>query len=161
MRLSTASCLLAALYSASYVVAEAFEENVATRTLEYPTAVTPATELPVESHPNLEYVRSVPSLLAIPYAISLTTYPLLRLRQNLQVNPNAQLDPGQAPPVTIYTAINPAGAAVVETFTQLFSPVPDQWPSPQPGTIGYGTLHHKKREAESIETGIAGRIKHR
>lgn len=46
--------------------------------------------------------------------------------------------------------------------TQTFAAVPDQWPEPGVGTIGYGTLtktgKNKREEAEPTVAGIAGRI---
>ena len=65
---------------------------------------------------------------------------------------------GQVPPVTIYTIATQLGATGMITqltYTQLFSPVPDQWPGPKSGVIGFGT--DKKKRA--VETGIAGRIR--
>jgi hypothetical protein len=50
------------------------------------------------------------------------------------------------------------GVETIVTYTQLFSAVPDQWPSAKPGTIGYGTLQ-QKRAIEAREIGIAGRIR--
>lgn len=48
------------------------------------------------------------------------------------------------------------------TVTQTFAAVPDQWPTPASGEIGYGTLSktkNNKRDAEpTAAPGIAGRI---
>ena len=54
MKLTTVSCLLVALHSVSFVLAEAIEEPAASSTLEYTTAVTPSTELVGEESPNQE-----------------------------------------------------------------------------------------------------------
>lgn len=45
--------------------------------------------------------------------------------------------------------------------TQTFAKVPDQWPAPASGAIGYGTLTEEKNKREAEPTGgagIAGRI---
>lgn len=87
-----------------------------------------------------------------------------RLRQ-VQQDPNAAAspEPSQAPIATTnWVETSLAGGAVTyvpEAYTQLFSPVPDQWPSPGVGTIGYGTLKQNKRDVEAVQTGIAGRIR--
>lgn len=81
---------------------------------------------------------------------------------NPGVNPNAAtLAPGQVPAVTVYGIASQIGATAAQievTYTQLFSPVPDQWPAAQSGAIGYGTLH-KRDVVEARATGIAGRIR--
>jgi len=82
------------------------------------------------------------------------------------VAPAATLAGGLASPVTIYAINVQVGATAVQsefTYTQLFSPVPDQWPSARAGQIGYGSLQKQKRnvpaQAQAQETGIAGRIR--
>lgn len=82
---------------------------------------------------------------------------LCRLRQNLGANPNVGAHPSQVPPVTVYTYATQVGATAVNkviTYTQLFVNVPDQWPSPKPGSIGMGNLHKREVE-EAVETGKA------
>jgi len=137
MRLGFISCGIAALLSTS-VLADIIPAPTASPSVDdYRAAVTPFPQL-VEDDAHLE------------------------IRQNLQVQPDATQAPGQVPPVTVYTIATQVGATGVETvytYTQLFSPVPDQWPSAKAGTIGFGTLHHKKREAQPVNTGIAGRIR--
>ncbi|KAK3691531.1 hypothetical protein LTR37_018608 [Vermiconidia calcicola] len=136
LRLTTITCLLAALFSASCVLADSIPQ------------ATPSPEL-VEDTRNLEP------------------------RQNLGVVPDATLATGQAGPVTVYDILVVQGqTAVPETFThtQLFVAVPDQWPSPQPGTIGMGSLKQKRNDVPArantptvtqvaVNTGIAGRIR--
>ena len=62
----------------------------------------------------------------------------LRKRQGNVVATNVapQTQPTQMSPVTVYAMYD----NVERTFTQLFVPVLDQWPTPTPGTIGLGTI---------------------
>ena len=55
MKLALISCLLAALYSSSLVLAEAIQDPAASPTIDYISDVTPTTELVREEDaPNLE-----------------------------------------------------------------------------------------------------------
>ncbi|KAF1827058.1 uncharacterized protein K489DRAFT_405807 [Dissoconium aciculare CBS 342.82] len=89
-------------------------------------------------------------------------------RQVTGVNLGLVQNPLQVPPVT--TIFLPTSSGLSATwlpniYTQTFPPVPEQWPSPVAGEIGYGTLTKGKRAAQItppptvLETGIAGRIR--
>lgn len=83
-----------------------------------------------------------------------------RIRQN--VNAGTTLSQAsQAPTITtqwVETMIGASTTWVEVIYTQLFSSVPDQWPSAKSGQIGYGTLKQEKRDLP-LETGVAGRIR--
>lgn len=90
------------------------------------------------------------------------------LRQVTVYNQQATQAATQAPAVTTFMMNKQIGATVTYAaivYTQTFADVPDQLPSPIPGTIGLGNLvkqggdgaKNKKREAQPT-AGIAGRI---
>ncbi|CZT18948.1 uncharacterized protein RCC_04793 [Ramularia collo-cygni] len=87
----------------------------------------------------------------------------LQPRQAKDIVLDATAAPTQAPAVTtIYMQVS-VGTTVTYApivVTQTFAKVPDQWPSPASGAIGYGTLtQNHRREAEpSDAAGIADRI---
>lgn len=63
----------------------------------------------------------------------------------------------QAPAVTtlwMQSQVNPSSVTYVEViYTQSLAEVPDQYPSPGLGSIGYGTLRKEKRDAAPTGTG--------
>ncbi|PPJ50399.1 hypothetical protein CBER1_06973 [Cercospora berteroae] len=65
---------------------------------------------------------------------------------------DAQPAISQAPSVTtiwMATTIGTSPTYVPVVFTQTFASVPDQWPAPKSGAIGYGTLHEEEKRAET------------
>ncbi|WEW61259.1 hypothetical protein PRK78_006749 [Emydomyces testavorans] len=87
--------------------------------------------------------------------------PTLLAREIINAPPAAQpAVPTQVSPVM---TLNIGGKPVL--YTQKFSAVPDQWPTPEAGTIGLGTLQGEigktktisKRGEEAVETGAVGR----
>ncbi|KAK5162794.1 uncharacterized protein LTR77_011166 [Saxophila tyrrhenica] len=123
MRLTTISCLLAALTSAYTVLAESLPQQTPS----------PSAELIEERIRHLEPRQG-----------------------GVGVVPDATRAAGvQAPAITVYDSGDKA-----LTYTQLFSAVPDQWPSAKRGRIGYGNLQKRDDVPEqAVETGIAGRIR--
>ncbi|GIZ46948.1 hypothetical protein CKM354_001005100 [Cercospora kikuchii] len=69
--------------------------------------------------------------------------------------PDAEPAISQAPSVTtiwMETTIGTSPTYVPVVFTQTFASVPDQWPAPKSGAIGYGTLHKDDKRAEAEAT---------
>lgn len=105
-----------------------------------------------------------PNTKATPSYHSLTSSPP-RPRQAKDYNQDATAAAAQAPAVTtIYMQASVGNTVTYKPFTvtQTFAKVPDQWPTPASGVIGYGTLtkrdEKEKREAEPTGgAGIAGR----
>lgn len=113
---------------------------------------------PVEQHPSIRPTRSIstipnflgeltPTITAIPDSLPILSdsYDVeLRKRQVTgQVPAGAATAITQVPPITSYVVhFVTGGQYIAKTvgYTQLFSPVPDQWPSPSAGTIGLGTI---------------------
>jgi hypothetical protein len=99
----------------------------------------------------------------------LTTQFLYRPRQVTGVNLGAVQNPLQVPPITTVFLPTSSGLSVTwlpNIYTQTFPPIPEQWPSPEAGTIGLGTLTKNKRDVPQVTpppsvevTGIAGRIR--
>ncbi|EME85749.1 uncharacterized protein MYCFIDRAFT_82518 [Pseudocercospora fijiensis CIRAD86] len=95
--------------------------------------------------PEPELEQSVPTLVADGH---------LEIRQNRVYNQDAVTATSEAPVVTTFWQASQVGTSVTYIqviVTQTFAEVPDQWPSPGVGSIGYGTLvktRKNKREAE-------------
>ncbi|CAK1362452.1 uncharacterized protein RHO25_004044 [Cercospora beticola] len=69
--------------------------------------------------------------------------------------PAAEPAISQAPSITtiwMETTIGTSPTYVPVVFTQTFASVPDQWPAPKSGAIGYGTLHKEDKRAEAEAT---------
>ncbi|KAK4632264.1 hypothetical protein CLAFUW4_03264 [Fulvia fulva] len=143
---STFSCLLAALSSASHVLADAIHDTQPTPTIDAAAhMVTPNDAL----QDYLENGNNIDNH--------------LELRQATDYNLAATTAPTQAGAVTTLYMNQQVGTTVTYAaivYTQLFSKVPDQLPLPGVGSIGLGNLvkQEKREAAPTPAPGIAGRI---
>ncbi|KAK6393652.1 hypothetical protein LTR65_002524 [Meristemomyces frigidus] len=140
MRLTTVSCLLAALYSASFVLADALQSPAAVALADHAVA-TPIPELVDDEQPKLEIRQGGATVVTSAATTAASQYPSITTQW-------------------VETTIGESTTWVEVIYTQTFASVPLQWNTAGAGTIGYGTLKAaSKRDIQAIETGIAGRIR--
>ncbi|KAK5115854.1 hypothetical protein LTR85_009448 [Meristemomyces frigidus] len=131
MRLSAVSCLLAALYSASFVLADAIPKPAAAATADG----RPALDIADEEQPKLEIRQGGAADVAATASAAAVQFPSITTQW-------------------VETTIGAATTWVEVIYTQTFASVPDQWTTAGAGSIGYGTLK-SKRDIQARETGYA------
>ncbi|EXJ55633.1 hypothetical protein A1O7_08562 [Cladophialophora yegresii CBS 114405] len=127
-----------------------------------------ATLAPVTSIPTLSMPTPTPTPapdddIILPLGLDAFAVPELKKRQGAPVAapaPDAQPTAvGQISPITTYyinSEVAPGSFAQVPVvYTQTFPPVPDQWPSPVPGTIGLGTIQGQIGQVRSSKRAVA------
>ncbi|OCT44863.1 hypothetical protein CLCR_06311 [Cladophialophora carrionii] len=115
----------------------------------------PVTSIPTSTPTPAPHSSNEDDDIILPLGLDAFAVPELKKRQGAPVAaPDAQPTPvGQISPITTYyinSEVAPGSFAQVPVvYTQTFAPVPDQWPSPVPGTIGLGTIQGTVGEVRS------------